>query len=563
MEKWSETTKRCLSYPLLKDPLGKRSFDVVIIGGGPNGLTTACYLAKAGLKVAIVDRRNELGGGVMTEELRQGGFKHNVHAVYFMMVDYAPVYEDLELEARYNLLHIYPPVQFAMSFEDGSSLCIYSDLDKTCQSIERFSQKDAQAYREIFLKSKRMVDEFIAPATYAKPLPALEQVPRFEKAEWGKELMELSEKTPKEVVDELFQDEKVKSLMLYCLCMWGLDPTQSGVGYLIPLYFNRSTNYRLAVHGSHSLAQGMTKSFMDHGGKIYSPYGLKRIIVEDGEAKGVELDGGPVLEAKAVVSTIDTNQTFLKLVGEEKLDKGFVESLKVWLWEHWSFFTVHLCLEEAPDFLSGKSNPDVNKALVHVLGYERAEDFIDHYERIGKGEFGEKLGFNCCFPTIHDPSQAPPGKHTGLISCMAPYELREGKEKWLRMKFKEEKAWMLIDMLSRYAPNMTEGNIRDLYVSTPVDVENKYLDMVRGSIKQGQYHPLQMGYLRPNEHCSTHRSPVKNLYLGGSCPYPGGKASFGAGYLAAEVVAEDLGVKPWWPEPEMIKKARDKEILPF
>jgi len=562
-EGWSEATKKALCYPFIKVPWGKREFDIVIVGGGPNGLVAGCYLARSGLKVAIVDRRNELGGGVMTEEPRQAGFRHNVHAIYMPMVDYAPIYKDLELE-RFGLEHIFPDVQFAMSFLDGSSICIYSDLDKTCKSLERYSKKDADAYRNFYIKAKKMMDEFIAPATYVQPMPALEQIPKFDKAEWGKEMMELTEKTPKEFVDELFENEKVKSLMLYVICMWGLDPTQSGLGYLIPLYINRASNYRLVVHGSHSLAQALIKDYLKHGGKVYSPFGVKGITVEDGKAKGVELDDGPYLEAKtAVISTIDPNHTFLNLVGEKKLDKDFADAIKGWMWEHWSFFTVHLCLQEAPKFIAAKDNPDVSKAFIHVMGYEKADDFVRHQEKIGKGEFDEDIGFNCSFPTLHDPSQAPAGRHTGLISCMAPYNLKGGKEKYLKYLFKEEKAWMLIKKLQRYIPNINEKTVRDIYISTPVDVENKYLDMVNGSIKQGQYHPLQMGYLRPNEHCSTHRSPVKNLYMGGSCTYPGGTVLLGSGYLAADAVMEDLGIngKRWWSEPQMVKKAKEKGLL--
>jgi NAD(P)-dependent dehydrogenase (short-subunit alcohol dehydrogenase family) len=229
------------------------------------------------------------------------------------------------------------------------------------------------------------------------------------------------------------------------------------------------------------------------------------------------LSGGPFLEAKVgVISTIDPQQTFLKLVGEEHLDGDFVESTNGWLWEHWGLVGVHLCLLEPPQFISAKNNPDVAKALIHVIGYESAEDFIRHQEMIAAGDFDDRAGFNCCFPTIHDPSQAPSNKHTGIIiSCMAPFNLNGGNEQWVRYKFKEETAWKLINKLARYAPNITENVVRDLYVSTPKDIANKFLDMGGGSIKQGQYHPLQMGYLRPNEYCSTHRSPIKNLYMGG------------------------------------------------
>ena len=560
-DSWPEATKQFMSYPTIVEPWGERKYDVVIIGGGVNGLTAGCYLARSGLKVAITDRRNELGGAVMTDEPRQAGYKHNVHAVYMPMVDYAPVYGDLELE-NYALEHVFPEVQFAKSFSDGSSVCIYNDLDKTCKGFEKYSKNDANAYREFYLKAQKMMDEFIGPATYVQPVPALDQLPKLAKAEWNQEMMEITEKTPLEFINETFENEKIKSLMMYIICMWGLDPTQSGLGYLIPLYVNRASNYRLVVHGSHCLPQSLMKDFMTHGGKIYSPYGIKSIKIENGEAKGVELDNGPFLSARqGVISTIDPTQTFLNLVGEENLDNDFAESVKGWLWEHWSLFTVHLCLHEAPKFISAKDNPDVEKAFIHILGYETAQDYIAHQEEIEKGILAEDSGFNCCFPTIHDPSQAPSGKHTGLISCMAPYDLKEGKENWLKYKFKEEKAWMLINTLKKYAPNITEEMVRDIYISTPKDVENKYLDMVNGSIKQGQYHPLQMGYMRPNEHCSTHRSPIKNLYMGGACTYPGGTVLLASGYLAADAVVEDCGAKKWWPEPEMVKKARENGLL--
>ena len=553
-----EEGKTFFTYPIIQRPKGKREFDVVIIGGGPNGLTAGAYLARAGLKVVITDRRNELGGGVATEELRQPGYRHNTHAVYMPMVDYAPAYKDLELE-KHQLEHIFPEVQFAMSFADGSSLCIYNELEKTCKSIEQFSKKDADTYREFFKRAQVMMDEFIAPSTYVQPMPAFDQLMRLAKEPWHHEMNELQAMSPKQFVDNAFENDKVKALILYIICMWGLDPSQGGVGYLIPLYVNRASNYRLVVHGSHVLTAALTRDFIQHGGKIFSPYGVEKIVVEGGEAKGVQLNGGPFLEAKlGVVSTIDPQQTFLKLVGEEHLETDFIEATQGWLWEHWTLFGVHLCLLEAPQFISAQKNPDVAKALIHVIGYESAEDFMNHQKMIAGGEFNDRVGFNCCFPTIHDPSQAPANKHTGIISCMAPFNLNEGNEKWLRYKFKEETGWMLINKLAKYAPNVTEKVVRDVYVSSPGDVANKFLDMVAGSIKQGQYHPLQMGYLRPNEYCSTHRSPIKNLFMGGACTYPGGTVLLGAGYLAADAVVTEKGIEKWWQEPDYVKAAREK-----
>lgn len=546
------------------EPKKPPKYDVVIIGAGPNGLAAGGYLAKAGLKVVILDRRLELGGGLVTELVTTvDRFLHNTHAVYMMMVDYAPIYKDLQLEELYNLKHIYPPLQFAMPFADGSCLCLYSDVDKTCKSIAKFSKKDADAYRKAFTKYARYMEEFIAPATYFPAAPTLDLAAKLEKTDIGREITALSEKSPKEVVDELFENERVKALMLYCICMWGADPEQTGVGYLIPLYFNRVANYRLAEGGTHMVAQALYKGILDNGGVTLGSQRVKRILIKDGRAKGVETEDGRTYEAeKAVISTIDTHQTFLRLVGEENLDKEFVESTKVWMWEHWSLLGIHLALLEPPDFTAAKSDPEVNKAFVYVLGYETSHDFINHYRRIGKCEVDGKAGFNCCFPSVHDPSQAPAGRHTGLISQMAPYELKDGgAERWYSYRFREEQAQRGISILRKYAPNMTEDKIRLTHVETPLDVENKFADMVHGSIKQGQYHPLQMGYMRPNDQCSTQRSPIKGLYMGGACTYPGGTVIFGPGYLVANAVAEDLGIKKWWPEPKIVTKARQKGLL--
>ena len=129
--------------------MSEHTYDIIIIGAGPNGLELGAYLSKAGQKVLLLERRNEVGGGLATEAVTIGTYLHNTHAVYMMMVDYAPVYPDCRLEEDYNLHHIYPALQFALPLSDGSCLCMYNDIEKTCSSIARFSRKDAESYREL------------------------------------------------------------------------------------------------------------------------------------------------------------------------------------------------------------------------------------------------------------------------------------------------------------------------------------------------------------------------------------------------------------------------------
>ena len=537
----------------------RTKYDFIIIGGGPNGLCVAAYLSKAGQKVLVLERHLEVGGGLATEEVTLGGYYHNTHCVYHMMVDYAPPYEDLELE-KYRCRYAYPDPQVVMPFSDGSCLCLYSDVDRSCESIARFSPRDAESYRETFHKFKAYMDEFLGPATYVRPIGALEQAPALEQTALGSEISEYSFKSPQEVVDELYENEKVKTLMLYLACHWGLEYDGAGVGYLIPLLLNRAVNARLCMGGSHRLSNALCRVIQEPGGgHLRGSIRIKRIIVENERASGVELENGTVYEAeKAVVSSIDPHQTFLELVGEDHLPQEFVEKIKMWQWEKTSLCSLHLALEEPPDFAAGSGNPDVNKGLMYILGFDTPDDLIRHWQEIERGEISPTVGCDCVFPTVHDPSQAPAGRHTGAMHEMAPYHLKEGAERWWDRKLREEHEARFLATLQKYAPNMTRDKVLWPYLLTPLDFSHKFRNMVQGSYKQGAYLPLQMGYLRPNEDCSEYSTPLNGLYICGASCHSGGLVTFGPGYNAVNRIVEDLGIEKWWQEPDLVAKAREK-----
>ena len=148
-----------------------QKFDMIIIGGGPNGLTIASYLAKAGQKCLLLEKRFEVGGGLMTEQVTLPDFFHNTHAIYHMMVDYAPVYADLNFD-EYLVKHIKPELQWAMPLKDGKCLCIYTDVEKTCASIAKFSKKDADTYRSMHKVFDEMMKAIGGPQTYYPMGPA-------------------------------------------------------------------------------------------------------------------------------------------------------------------------------------------------------------------------------------------------------------------------------------------------------------------------------------------------------------------------------------------------------
>ena len=538
-------------------------YDVIIIGAGPNGLEIGAYLSKAGQKVLLLEKRFEAGGGLATEQVTLPDFFHNTHAVYHLMADYAPVYQDFQMEEVYGVRHIWPDLQWAMPTADGRCLSLYRDLERTCASIARFSQRDAESYREMVHRYDDLMRNLIGPMTFIKPEPAPLWAAKMEQTEMGSQLTALSEKTPEEVVNDLFESVEMRTLMLYICCHWSLDYNQSGVGYLIPLYLNRATNYRLVAGGSHRVSNALLKAIFENGGQIRTSAQIRRIIVEDGAARGVELeDGTEILADKAIASTIDTHQTFLKYVGEDRLEKDFIDMVNIWHWDAWSLCHLHLALAEPPDFGAAAGDPEINDSFIYLLGYESPEGLKAHWEAMRTGGLPEDAGFNCCFPSVHDPYQAPPGKASGLISQMAPFDLTDGSsEKWLSHQVREEWAQRQLATLQKYAPNITREKVLQTYITTPADIENKFANMVKGSYKQGAYHPLQMGFLRPNQECSQNTTPVKNLYLGGASVYPGGLVVWGSGYNCANTIAEECGIEKWWREPEIVSGAREKGYI--
>ncbi len=541
----------------------QNEYDVIIIGAGPNGMQIGAYLSKAGQKVLLLEKRYEAGGGLATEQITIPGYFHNTHAIFHMMVDYAPIYQDFDLEKNYGLNHLYPELQWSMPTPDGRALCIYSDPKRTCQSIAQYSKKDAESYLEWYNECHELVREIIGPQTYVKPEAAPLMAARAEESVLGRVLTQYAERTPEEVIKDRFENDHVRTLILYGVCHWGLEHNQSGVGYLIPLYFDRMSKYRLAKGGSHKVSNSVLKNYFETQGEIRTNTRIKKIIIENGTAKGVELENGTKYIAnKAVVSTIDLHQTFLKYVGTEHLEQNFVDMCNAYMWDKWSLLDLHLALSEPPQFKAAESNPDVNDALIHVLGYDSCDELIKEWELMATGELPKTAGYIACFPSIHDSYQAPEGKASGLLSQMAPFDLKDGgSKKWLNHKYRKEIAEYQLSTLRKYTTNMDSDKVTWWNITTPADIANKFVNMVRGGYKQGAYHPLQMGYLRPNQDCSENTTPIKNLFVGGAGVWPGGCVIWGPGYNCANTIAEECGIEKWWRESELVTRSRENGYI--
>jgi phytoene dehydrogenase-like protein len=172
-----------------------QNYDVIIIGSGPNGLAVGAYLSKAGQKVLLLEKRFEAGGGLATEQVTIPDYYHNTHAVYMMMVDYAPVYQDFGFEENYGVRHIYPELQVAMPLHDGKCICMYQDVERTCASIAKFSPKDAESYRQLHQRYDEMMKHILGPQTYVPMEAAPMMAAKAEETELGRELSVLAERS--------------------------------------------------------------------------------------------------------------------------------------------------------------------------------------------------------------------------------------------------------------------------------------------------------------------------------------------------------------------------------
>ena len=530
-------------------------WDVVVIGAGPNGLIAAAYLAKAGLRVALVERRYEIGGGLATEEIFFPGYYSNMHAIYHMMVDYMPVLQDFDL-AQHGLVWIKPNLQSSMVFENGDSLLLTRMIEDTADSFLKYSTKDADTFSRTMGRWRKIVKDIIAPSTYLPPMAPIDITMALQRTDAGKELLDLVERSPLEIITDLFEHDRVRALLLYHVCMWGLDPRETGLGLFVPLYLDRLMNKCYCQGGSHKLASSLGREFIRAGGLILDSSQVNKILLKNGAVAGVELWEGRTLYSDAVISTLDPHTTFLDLVGGENLPAELKQSVEGWKYDKWSFNTLHVVSEEPPRYLP--KDPWASEAFMTILGFESTDHMLAHWDNVIAGKIDpDNFGGHATCESAWDSHlvRVPPSRahrQVAFLQMHAPYDLEGG---WEQRGPAIEEA--ILKRWQRYAPNMKHENIVMAYQETPADIAIRFPNMRRGSIKHGDYLPIQLGCFRPSQDCSSTNTPIPGLYTAGASNYPGGCVLGAGGYIGANKVAEDMGVTKWWkPTLEMAKYSK-------
>src|SRR5579862_7381782 len=520
--------------------------DIVIIGGGHNGLVTAFYLARAGFKPLVLERRPQTGGAAVTEEFHPG-FKCSTlaHSAGPLRPE---IVRDMQLE-KHGLKMIAPDAGVVSLSPDGRVLVLHQDSAKAAQEIAKFSPKDAAKYPEL-QESLRKMGAVIGDALTLTP-PNIDDPSRGDL--WGmlqtgralrklgkKDLYRLLRWGPMAVADlvaEYFETDLLRGTVA-ARGIFGtfLGPWSAGSALVLLIRAagdaHPAGSSSFAAGGMGAITQAMASAAKADGAEIRCGAEVIEIHVQNGIATGVLLSTGEEITAKAVISNADPKRTLLKLTDPTHLSPDFVQKLQHYR-GNGSVAKVNLALSALPQFSALKSGDNTPlKGRIHI-GNE-----IDYLERAFDeskyGNFSRKPYLEAAIPSLTDPTLAPEGKHVMSIYVQyAPYKL---KGDWEEQR--KALGQTVVQTLAQYAPNLPEL-ILTHQIITPRDLEEKY-GMTGGQIFHGELALDQFFTMRPLLDWARYRTPIEHLYLCGSGTHPGAGLTGGSGANAAREILKDL-----------------------
>ncbi len=526
--------------------------DVIIVGGGHNGLVTAFYLAKAGFKPLVLERSAQTGGAAITEEFHPG-FRCSTlaHAAGPLLPE---VVRDMQLE-RHGLKLITPDVGVTALHPDGRALVLYNDIKRAAEEIGKFSAKDAVKYPE-FQESLRKIGGVIGRALKLTP-PNIDDPSRTDL--WamlttGRALRKLGKRDmyrvlrwgPMAVADlvaEYFETELLRAtIAARGIFGTAMGPWSAGSSLVLLIRAAGDSHpagaASFAAGGMGAVTQAMSAAAKEAGAEIRTGAEVKEVRVKDGAATSVVLTDGEEILAKAVISNADPRRTLLKLVDPTHLTPDFVMKLQN-VRMAGTVAKVNLALSSLPKF-TALANASVNAKTDNALrGRIHIGPEVDYLERAFDeskyGSFSPHPYLEVAIPSLTDSSLAPAGKHVMSIYVQyAPFKLTSGDWNSRRAALGET----VIAKLSEYAPN-----IRDLVeagqIITPKDLEETY-GLTGGHIFHGELALDQFFTMRPLLDWAQYRTPIKNLYLCGSGTHPGAGLTGGSGANAAREILKEL-----------------------
>ena len=520
--------------------------DIIIIGGGHNGLVAACYLAKAGLKPLVLERRDQVGGGAVTEEIHPG-FRCSTlaHATGPFSQKIAA---ELEL-ARHGLEFIKPVARLTVLNPNGASPTIYDDPSRTVASLKTFSASDATSYAE-FAKSFQRIGRVLAPLLSMTP-PTIEKPAAGELWNLGKlglsfrglgkqDAFRLLRWGPMAVADlasEWFENESLRAAVA-ARGIYGAfaGPWSAGTSTGLLMQAARDgqaiANSISVKSGLGGITQALEKAALARGVQIRTGAEVVQIKTGANRATTIVLANGDELMAQAIVSNADPRTTFLKLIDPLDLDPNFLLKLQNYR-ALGCVAKVNLALSGLPAFTGIDGDTQRLSGRIQV-GHEI--DYLEHAFDVAKyRDYSSQPYLDITIPTLNDPSLAPAGAHVMSIHAQyAPYKLKQGD--WNTRK--EEFGDAIVAALSTYAPKLKELIVQRQII-TPLDLEQTY-GLAGGHIFHGEQALDQFFMFRPLIGWAQYRTPIKGLYLCGAGTHPGGEITGQCGANAAKEIIRDL-----------------------
>ncbi|MEK6987042.1 MAG: NAD(P)/FAD-dependent oxidoreductase [Candidatus Thermoplasmatota archaeon] len=505
------------------------------MGGGHNGLVAAAYLAKAGKKVLVLERRRVVGGASVTEEVFPGvRFSRLAYSAGLLRPE---IIADLELAKFGYEAHPFEP-QFFLPFPNGDSILLWNDNERNYKELARFSKKDADTYPK-YVAFWTEVMELIEAMVLEAPPPLPDLIGMFRGAEAEELAKRILLQSAAELLDEFFESDEVKAMLVTAATI-GLPagPKTPGTALMLGHMLLHEINgvkqtFGYAKGGMGGISEALAKAARHFGADIRLGVGVKRILTKDGRAVGVQLADGTIIDSKMVLSSLDVKTTFLDLLPPDGIDKEFLEKVRG-VKASGVVTKVNCVLSELPDFTCRPGRT----VQPHHKGYIDVCPTVDYLERAwddAKWGNPSKAPFlDCVLHSVTDPSLAPPGKFTlSIYSQYFPYRLAKGN--WDDRR--EEAGDTIIETLAQFAPNLTHA-IEKREVITPLDMEREW-GLLHGCIYQTDMTPDQLFSLRPVPGWSGYRTPVEDLYICGSSAHPGGGVTGAPGRNAAMVALED------------------------
>lgn len=520
------------------------SCDVLVIGGGHNGLVCACYLAQAGLRVRVLERLSVVGGAAVTEEFFPG-FRNSV-ASYTVSLLHPMVIRDLRLIER-GLRIVERPYANFLPLPNGKSLRMGGGLSTTQREVAQFSQRDAERLPDYYAMLER-VASVLRPLLLETPpsgfcvrdmLSLAKSGYRWSQLDWSvrRDTLDFFTKSAGQLLDSWFESDPIKAVLGFDAIVGHFaSPYTPGSAYVLLHHCFGEVNGKKgqwghAIGGMGAITQAMAQQAESLGVRINTDTEVSRILIHNKKAIGVVTADGHEITAKAVVSNLTPTLTFLSLVDEASLSKEFIHRIQQWHCVSGTF-RMNVALSELPDF---QSAPGISTQAHHQAGIilgTSLSSFEQAYFDARTTGWSYKPIIELLIPSTVDDSLAPTGKHVASLFCQHFHPTLPNGQNWDSLK--ETVADHIIETVCHYAPNF-KASVIGRQVLSPLDLERRF-GLTGGDIFHGALTLDQLYSARPVLGYGNYHTPIEGLYLCGSGTHPGGGVTGIPGHNAAREI---------------------------